>query len=369
MIYVLILLVMLGMRFLMPQDTPKSRRVFALVSCLLLCFVAAFRDVSVGRDTVLFTDVFLKLEGRTLTDVFQFSSWVEPGFRLLVWGIALFTNDPQWLVIVTSLIIHGAVSLFLYRNAKNVYLGFFFYITMMLYPSYLCIMRQALATAVLLFAYEALKRRRHVRFFLLVLLAASFHTSALLFLFAPLLCLVPVNRKTLRFLLPGAGVLAVLGALFTRHAVALFQRLFPRYADYEVTTFDALYFYFAVFFVITAFGIWRFYYAKDPPPSTKHGRFDEHGFLTLVMLIGVVVAAMMTRFGQIQRIFFYFEVFYLIWLPEALPAAYYHRERRHLAVPLATLGVCLCCVAYFLVILFTRSALWYDALPYSFFWQ
>ncbi len=369
MIYVLILLVMLIMRFFMPRDRQVDRRVFAIASCFLLCFFAAFRDISVGRDTVLFTDVFLKLEGRTLKDVLQFSSWVEPGFRLLVWVIALFTDDPQWLVIVTSLIIHGAVSLFLYRNAKNVYLAFFFYMTMMLYPSYLCIMRQALAIAVLLFAYEALKRRRHVRFFLLVLLAASFHTSALLFLPAPLLCLIPVKGKTLRFLLPGAAVLALLGVFLTRPAVSLFQQLFPRYADYEVTTFDALYFYFAVFFVITAYGIWRFYFAKNPPAPTKEGRFNEHGFLTLMMLIGVVVAAMMTQFGQIQRVFFYFEVLYLVWLPEALPAAYYHEEKRHLAVPLETLGICLCCVAYFLVILFTRSALWYDALPYSFFWQ
>ena len=369
MVYVFILLAMLGMRFFMPSDTDKSKRVFAIASCLLLCFFAAFRDISVGRDTALFADVFLKLEGRTLIDALRFSSWVEPGFRLLAWVISLFTDDPQWLVIVTSVIIHLSVSLFIYRNVKNIYLGFFFYMTMMLYPSYLCIMRQALAIAVLLFAYEALKRRRHVRFFLLVLLAASFHTSAILFLVAPLLCLLPVNRKTMRFLLPFTALLAICSIFFTPHAVALFQRLFPRYADYEATTFDALYFYFAVFFVITAYGIWRFYYAKDPPPSTKNGRFDEHGFLTLMMLIGVVVAAMMTRFGQIQRIFFYFEVFYIIWLPEALPAAYYHRERRHLAVPLETLGVCLCCVAYFLVILFTRSALWYDALPYSFFWQ
>ena len=97
--------------------------------------------------------------------------------------------------------------------------------------------------------------------------------------------------------------------------------------------------------------------------------FDERGFLTLMMLLGVVVAAMMTRFGQLQRVFNYFEVLYLLWLPLALPRAEFDEERRHLSLHVLEIALLLIALAYFFFIVFARSADWYRALPYRFFWQ
>ena len=232
-------------------------------------------------------------------------------------------------------------------------------------------MRQALAIAILLFAWDFFKKRRFVYYSLLVVLAATFHTSALFFLLCPLLLLVPVKKRSLKILLPVTGGLAVLGALLVRPILHLITRLVPRYAEYEATTFGALYGFFAVFLVITAYGIYRFYFTKDGEAilPRKEGEIDERGFLSLMMLIGVVVAAMMTGFGQLQRIFNYFEVLYLLWLPATVPAAYFDEEKRHIAFPVLEIAVLLGALAYFLVILFFRSALWYDALPYRFFFQ
>ena len=97
--------------------------------------------------------------------------------------------------------------------------------------------------------------------------------------------------------------------------------------------------------------------------------FDERSFLTFMMLAGFILAAMMTQFGQIQRVFNYFEIFYLLWLPAAVPPAFYEKEQRQAAFPLQQLLVAGVCVIYFVVILFFRSELWYDAMPYRFFWQ
>ena len=370
MIYVTALIAMVLMRFLLPRDTLRSRRVFAGVSFLLLTFIAACRAPEVGRDTALFLDVFQKLHGRGFIDTMVFSSWVEPGFRLLCFLISRFTANGQWIIAITALLINGSVSLFIYRHAKNIYLAFYLYLAMMLYPFYLNIMRQALAIAILLFAWDFLKRRCYWRYILVVFLAASFHLSALLFLLCPILTLIPVHKKSLAVLLPVTGILAVLGLIFVRPVLKFITALIPRYADYEATGFDALYCFFAVFLAVTAYGIYRFYFAKGGVTvSVAKGEFDERGFLTLMMLAGVVVAAMMTGFGQLQRIFNYFEVLYLLWLPAAVPAAYFHEEKRHIAFPVQEIAVLLAALAYFLIILFLRSALWYDALPYRFFWQ
>ena len=137
MIYVTVLIAMALMRFLLPRDTLRSRRVFAGVSFFLLTFIAACRAPEVGRDTALFLDVFQKLHGRGFLDTLVFSSWVEPGFRLLCFLISRFTANGQWLIAITALLINGSVSLFIYRHAKNIYLAFYLYLAMMLYPFYL----------------------------------------------------------------------------------------------------------------------------------------------------------------------------------------------------------------------------------------
>lgn len=371
MAYVTVLALMVLLRFLLPRDTERNRRTFAGISCFLFVSLAALRAPSVGRDTALFLDVFAKLDGRPLLDALRYSNWVEPGFKLLCRVVGLFTDNGQWLTVVTSVFIHTSVSVFLYKHAKNVYLGFFLYVTMMIYPWYFNTMRQALAVSVLLWAWGFFKRKKFHWYALLVLVAATFHTSALLFLFCPLLTLIPVSKRTLKVLLPVTAGVAVLARLAVLPLVTLAGRIFPRYADYEVTRFLALYGFFAVFLAVTAYGVWCIYYR----PATACGEagagrgIDERGFLTLMMLIGVIVAAMMTGFGQIQRVFNYFEVLYLLWIPMVAPPAFFKEKEHHLAFPLELIAILAVALAYFVFLLFFRSAVWYDALPYTFFWQ
>lgn len=368
MIYVFMLLFMVLLRFCLPRDTEKNRRVFVSLVCFMLVCVAACRAPEVGRDTTLFMGVFDKLAGRELKDALLFSAWVEPGFRLLCLVISLFTKNAAWLIVITSVIIHVSVCRFIYRHTANPYLACFLYLVLTLYPWYLNVMRQALAIAVLLWGWGLLKKRRFVLYVLVVLLAASFHVSALLFLLCPLVTLIPVHKKSLLVLLPTTAVLAVLGVLFVRPAVALVVKLVPHYADYEPTSFLALYGFLAFFMAVTAFGIYRFYFSKSSAPASQEP-FDERGFLTVMMLVGVVVAAAMTRFGQLQRVFNYFEVGYLLWLPLAVPPARFDEDKRQLSFHVVELITVLACLAYFFVIVFARSAQWYDALPYRFFWQ
>ena len=68
MAYVFVLGGMVLLRFLLPRDTERNRRAFAIISCLLLVSLAALRAPTVGRDTALFLDVFKRLDGRPLFD-------------------------------------------------------------------------------------------------------------------------------------------------------------------------------------------------------------------------------------------------------------------------------------------------------------
>ena len=130
MIYVVPLIVMALLRFCMPRDGARERRVFVSAVCFLLVTVAACRSPEVGSDTTLFMGVFDKLAGRDLVDALRFSGWVEPGFRLFCLAISLFTKNAAWLVVCSSVVIHVSVCRFIYRHAKNPYLALFLYVAL-----------------------------------------------------------------------------------------------------------------------------------------------------------------------------------------------------------------------------------------------
>ena len=81
------------------------------------------------------------------------------------------------------------------------------------------------------------------------------------------------------------------------------------------------------------------------------------------------IGALRNAYMKVASTRYYFEVLYLLWLPATVPAAAQKCGKRYLVFPKEELLVLGFTLAYFLVILFARSALWYDALPYRFFWQ
>ena len=120
MIYVVALLAMVALRFILREYTRKNKIIFTAISCLLLVLIAALRDASVGTDTLSFVEVFQQVAPLGIKGALAYSSWTEPGFRVLCAIIGYFTHDPQWLIVVTSVLIHVGMSVAIYRNSKNV---------------------------------------------------------------------------------------------------------------------------------------------------------------------------------------------------------------------------------------------------------
>ena len=67
-----------------------------------------------------------------------------------------------------------------------------------------------------------------------------------------------VNPDAAKNVAANAAEEAVLGMLLVRPILRLITTLVPRYAEYQAESFGALYWYFAVFLVIAAYGIYRF---------------------------------------------------------------------------------------------------------------
>ncbi len=79
----------------------------------------------------------------------------------------------------------GSILTFIRKYSTNFVLSVLLFFSLGLYVSHFAAMKQCLAIAVLTYAIEALIKKRHWLFFLLIFVAMMFHTYAILFIILP----------------------------------------------------------------------------------------------------------------------------------------------------------------------------------------
>jgi hypothetical protein len=169
----------------------NSEKVILISLIMLMIMLAGFRNISsIGYDTAGHLNYFLQ-SSSTFLSALQFK---EPGYGLLSWGVSIFGGFQLFLIVISILSM-----LILYKSIR--YFSLFPLISLSLYVmSYfagnnLAKLRQSTAVLILLFSLQYLYKKRILGFFIVVLIAATFHTSALIFLILPLLIKIKLNKN------------------------------------------------------------------------------------------------------------------------------------------------------------------------------
>ncbi len=137
------------------------------------------RDLHVGVDTIRYAEVFQYLE--------QYNRHWEPGFVLLMRIVHVFTSNPHVFVFIVAVLSIVPVGFVLYRLSQYPYFSWLVYIGMYYFSFTFSGLRQCTAMAILFLAFYFLVKDKVLLPLLLILLAASFHISA--FIFLPVLLL------------------------------------------------------------------------------------------------------------------------------------------------------------------------------------
>ena len=115
-IYIFLLIIIFLLDIIIKPNTSSKRRKRFLGLCMLLfLMISMFRDVSVGADTKQFYDAFTIIGNRSLELSFEYSRY-EKGFILLCKLLSIVSNNPQILIIITSLFINCVVFKFIENN-------------------------------------------------------------------------------------------------------------------------------------------------------------------------------------------------------------------------------------------------------------
>lgn len=148
-----------------------------VVSTALLVFVASFRDYSVGVDTSGYKIgiEYFHAYGRILWNhAFGIPYGMFASAILDVW------DNYSFLLFIEAFITNSlfALRLWDYRGSISISFAMFAYATLV-FPLSLCLMCQMMAVSIVFFATRYLDSGKPVTFCLLLLVAALFHTSAL----------------------------------------------------------------------------------------------------------------------------------------------------------------------------------------------
>lgn len=168
---------------------------FFLASFFVLFLLAALR-YGIGTDYfATYVPLFNGIANGT-------RAFNEMGFNLFVKCLQLFTNNSQWFFVVTSFITITLTYYAIKNNSYIYWLSIFIYLFGGFYYYGYSGIRQALATAIFLYAIKYIRTHQFRNYILCIIVAFSFHNIAILYLPIYWIGKIKIEKKT-RFLIIG----------------------------------------------------------------------------------------------------------------------------------------------------------------------
>lgn len=285
----------------------KAKRRFLLWCGLAMFLIIALRHREVGsNDSNNYYENWELLSSISFNELKLFAkeSNFEKGYLLFAWSFSHLLPEGQFVFVLSAIIFTIAVCRFIYINSEDPELSFVMFICLGLYTFMAQGLRQSIAMSICLFALEFAKKRKFIPFVFLVLLATTFHSSSIVFLFVYLLYGFTMNIKTAIVGMFGATVLLTLSGPIANLGNMLFER------EYENTVESGGFVAVAIYVLILLMSVIF---------SGKRRKEKDYSFFVFMTFFGFVFY-LMRYFGvqAAERISFYFMFGQLISLPNVI---------------------------------------------------
>ncbi|MEK3796916.1 EpsG family protein [Peribacillus sp. FSL H8-0477] len=281
---------------------PNKFLVFGVMLCLVV--ISGLRT-GIG-DTYNYKQMFIKNDFtwdfiKTQKDI---------GFGIFQMILKQYSQDPQIMVFTAALFTNVLIIIVLYNYSRLFELSTYLYITGGIHLVSMNGIRQVLAAAIIFTATKYLLNGNFIKYALIVLLASTFHQSALLLL--PIYFIVRIKAWTkYTFLILSSAVLIVIG--FNQFTTFLFAAIQDtQYSDY--TNFNE-----------GGASIIRVIVSGAPLVVAYLGReklrvvFPKSDYIVNMALLGLVFMIISTEQWIFARVAIYFNLYQLIlisWIIE-----------------------------------------------------
>ncbi|KGR91204.1 hypothetical protein CD30_07100 [Ureibacillus massiliensis 4400831 = CIP 108448 = CCUG 49529] len=354
----------------------KNSEIWIFVLILPLFFIAAFREINVGNDTIIY---YKSYEIISQEDFFgKTNSVFEIGYILLVKVISRLGFDYHAFQVIITFFIYYVFSTTIKKYSMSPAISILIFFSMNMFFDTMNITRTYLAISILFLSLKYIEERKPFKFSFYVIIASLFHTSALVFFTLYLFAQIKWSYKNLIEIL----TLAVIVTLFFDHIVSLFVSMTGRYSDYlssQYFIFEdniAVYISLLINTIFLILGLLTKLPQDDINFSQKNhinenkkifdqkissGLIERSNIWFAAMVITFVISVAGLNSTIMGRVGIYFSVLYIIFIPDILTKIREIKIRSLVAV-IIILGLLL----YFYVILLFRPN-WYGVVPYNWF--
>lgn len=361
-----------------PNLSNKKKRRYIIFAFGCLALVSMLRNYTVGRDlTSHYYSSFLRIIETPWNQLDTLG--YETGYVYFYKLIGILSSDPQVMIAVHALFVIGVSGWFIYRNSDDVVLSTFIFVATNTWFMYMNIMRQAMAVSICLIAVEILKNKdwkfkRYILYFLIVLLATQFHSSAMIMFLFPILDKIKFKQAQIIV----SAVIMFVSFIFYDKIFSVISKFLGGkrdYAEYYSSSGSAINIisiYFVLLYILFfALGcIMIVYYNNNAPKRTELRTAKEKSCqLSDSLLLYAVLALIICRITGLRinimsRMTFYFLPFLWILAPRALSKLQLASNRK--IIKLFVYGLMM---IMFLWIGYKNAAVLYGTVPYSFFWE
>ena len=269
----------------------------------LVCWLLASLRYVTGFDYRFYESTFQTVATSGLGG----ASWSEPGYLLLNLAVSLLCNDYRIFLFVFHFLLTLLVFVWIGRYSSSPWLSVFLFLTLQYFALSMNFLRQALAAAIVLWAYPFLKSRRFLSACGIVLLAACFHRTALIMLPLCFLLSLPPTKLHYGLTALATGILYFLMDPLIQAAVTLV----PKYQHYLTEKYwqgnSFLY-------VLLPLGCFLFALPLLCQPARTA---SPSPVLVNAMFYSLLLQLFITRHFILERLSIYVAIFSLLALPEA----------------------------------------------------
>lgn len=327
-----------------PSGKAKKQCFFYFLGML---FLLGFHSPTLGVDVDGF---YVPFFGSCLNDDFTFSiigGGTEPLFHAYTRMIRTFTDDVQVYLFITAIIILFPVVYFFYKDAKNPYLPVLFFVSFTLFHFAFSGLRQAMAISFVCMGYYYMMKDKWKPFVLFVLIAFTFHTSAIIALIA-----YPLKKiKLPDFIWLGIFVIFGLAIAAMPSIMLVFVDLiFSDLGKYQ-SELNESGGSINLAFLYLAFALFQYYLAK---------KNKENSMIQFTLLLFVIqLTGLRSNFAA--RIGYYFLPLMFLYISNSIESLKNKRNRIFLVVSLTIFLI------FFFI--YSNGSGYLEVIPYRFCWQ
>lgn len=349
----------------------KSNNVTPL-NCLFIALwcMLALKAETIGSDTMSYIRVFNEAvswnkiaSGKFFEELFINKSRYETGYVVFNRVVAYFTENPQWIFVITATFFVLVCRKLICEKSTDMYLSIFLFIALRFFYFSMSGLRQAIAMYICVIAYKYIEMRRPIIFVLCVILAMQFHITAVIFFLAYPLSFMKFNKLN-------CFLIIVCGAIvFLSFDVILTKVLgyVPEYYSHYTSTvrFKAgnignilVAIVQLIFLLLSAFSA----YGKEKKETSS--AFDEPSFMKNMMLVSVLLSVVSIKATTLDRLYYYFWIFAIIYIPNVINGLL-KKDNTKIII---SFFVIVFTMTYNLTLLYYRPE-WFNVTPYKFFWN